>query len=92
MNMRARCASESSYSDTTLYLHIFDWPGDGRLLLPGLKNKVKSARLLAGSKKISLPVQAAANGLMISLPAAAPDAISSTVVLRLKGAPGESKN
>jgi alpha-L-fucosidase len=92
MNLMRRCADKSSHSDTTLYLHIFDWPGDGRLLLPGLKNKVKSARLLAGSKEVSLPVQAAANGLMISLPAAAPDAISSTVVLRLKGTPGESKN
>ncbi len=92
MNMMERCAGKSSLSDTTLYLHIFDWPGDGRLLLPGLKNKVKSARLLAGSKKVSLPVQTAANGLLISLPAAAPDAISSTVVLRLKGTPGESEN
>jgi len=90
--MMGRCAGQSSHGDTTLYLHIFDWPGDGRLLLPDLKNKVKSARLLAGTKKVSLPVQTAANGLMISLPAAAPDPISSTIVLRLKGTPGESKN
>jgi alpha-L-fucosidase len=92
MNMMGRCTSKSSHGDTTLYLHIFDWPGDGRLLLPGLKNKVKSARLLTESKKVSLPFQADANGLMILLPAAAPDPISSTVVLRLKGPPRESKN
>jgi alpha-L-fucosidase len=87
-----RCTSKYAHGNTTLYLHVFDWPADGKLLVPGLRNKVKSARLLAGPNKGSLPVQAAESGLIISLPAAAPDAISSTVVLRLKGAPTESRN
>ena len=30
----------------TLYFPIFDWPGDGRLELPGLENKVVSARVV----------------------------------------------
>ncbi len=30
-----------------LYLHVFDWPKDGELLVPGLKNKVTQAYLLA---------------------------------------------
>ena len=30
-----------------LYLHVFDWPQGGRLVVPGLKSSVRSARLLA---------------------------------------------
>jgi len=30
-----------------LYLHVFDWPADGKLEVPGLKDKVKRAYLLA---------------------------------------------
>jgi hypothetical protein len=40
---------------------------------------------LAGSKK--LVVQCGEDGLTISLPQAAPEPISSTIVLKLKGAP-----
>jgi alpha-L-fucosidase len=83
-----RCTCKAAHGDTLLYLHIFDWPADGKLFLPGLKNKAKSARLLTGEnqfKKLSSPIQTSANGLMVSLPPTAPDAISSTVVLRVKG-------
>jgi len=31
-----------------LYVTVFDWPKDGKLVIPGLKNKVVSAKLLAG--------------------------------------------
>src|SRR5690606_37704290 len=41
-----RCTTKSNGKATTLYLHIFDWPEDGKLLLPGLKNRVRSAALL----------------------------------------------
>ena len=30
-----------------LYLHVFEWPADGQLRVPGLKNLVHSAQLLA---------------------------------------------
>ncbi|MEI6516897.1 MAG: alpha-L-fucosidase [bacterium] len=34
-----------------LYLHVFDWPKDGKLVVPGLKNTVKKAYLLADGGK-----------------------------------------
>lgn len=80
-----RCTSKISGSSTTLYLHVFDWPKDGKLVVPGLKNAVISARLLAGGKKLTAQNQE--DGVVISLPPAAPDNISSTIVLKLKGAP-----
>ncbi len=80
-----RCTKKLAGSETTLYLHVFNWPADGRLVVPGLKNTVKSARLLAGGKKLKFT--STADGVEITVPAEAPDKISATVVLKIKGAP-----
>lgn len=80
-----RCTEKVSGNETTLYLHVFDWPADGKLVVPGLKNSVKSARLLASGKKLECSVSA--DGVVVQVSAAAPDKISSTVVLKIKGAP-----
>ena len=70
---------------TTLYLHVFDWPDNGRLLVPGLKSPVESASLLADGSPLT--AVATPEGLAVTVPATAPDPISSTVVLKIKGAP-----
>jgi alpha-L-fucosidase len=80
-----RCTKKVSGRETTLYLHVFNWPTDGKLVVPGLKSSVKSARLLAGGKK--LKANNTADGVVIEVPASAPDKISSTIVLKVKGAP-----
>jgi len=80
-----RCTTKVSGGDTTLFLHVFNWPADGKLVVPGLKNSVKSARLLTGGKK--LKSSATADGVVVEVPATAPDKISSTVVLKIKGVP-----
>lgn len=80
-----RCTTKISGNKTTLYLHVFDWPGNGELLVPGLKNKIKSATLLAGSKKLA--ANNTEDGVIISVPPSAPDEISSTIVLQFSGAP-----
>jgi alpha-L-fucosidase len=80
-----RCTQKTSGGVTTLYLHVFQWPADGKLTVPGLKNKARSASVLATREKVSSVNTDA--GLEISLPLPAPDALSSTVVVRLQGAP-----
>jgi alpha-L-fucosidase len=80
-----RCTRTVSGKDTTLYLHVFNWPADGKLVVPGLKNSVKSARLLVGGQK--LKTSNVADSVVVEVPANAPDKISSTIVLKLKGAP-----
>ncbi len=70
----------------TLYMHVFTWPADGKLLVPGLKNRTGKPYLLADASKESLAVESGPQGLVISLPAAAPDPICSTVVLPVLGA------
>jgi len=79
-----RCTKKLSPASATLYLHVFDWPKDGKLVVPGLKNNPERAWLLADKKPLA--TESSSEGLTISVPAAAPDPISSTVVLRIKGA------
>lgn len=52
----------------TLYLHVFDRPANGTLLLPGLRNKVLRARVLEFSAS-ALDHQQTENGVTVQLPA-----------------------
>ena len=67
-----------------LYLHVFNWPGDGRLLVPGLRNKVSKAYLLAAKDQ---PCQITQNNeqVTVTVPQKAPDPIDSVVVLEIEG-------
>src|SRR5206468_10022658 len=78
-----RCTKKSARGDTTLYLHVFNWPADGKLLVSGLRNAVVSASLLAGGKFVS--ASNGDEGVLLTLPATAPDSISSTIVLNVTG-------
>ena len=74
----------------TLFLHVFDWPADGKLVVPGLHDETARAQLLKPNflgwhKK--LKATNSADGLTISVPKRAPDKISSTIVLQLEGTP-----
>jgi alpha-L-fucosidase len=80
-----RCTQKVTRGGTTLYLHVFNWPSDGRLLVPGLGVQPRKVWLLADATRHALAAQSGADGLTISLPAAVPDPISSTVVVRLNG-------
>jgi alpha-L-fucosidase len=78
-----RCTKKMQGDNTILYLSVFKWPADGKLTVPGLKNKVVSAKLLANGS--ALTSVAAADGLQINVPAQAPDAIASVIKVEIKG-------
>ena len=80
-----RVTKKITNDGATLYLHVFDWPSDGRLLVPGLKNEVGSAACLVNGTK--LKTSATPAGIVVEVPATAPDNICSTLVLKIKGAP-----
>jgi alpha-L-fucosidase len=80
-----RCTKKVTDHGVTLYLHVFDWPADGKLLVPGLKNHVKTASLLAGGK--TLVATTSADGVVVTVPKEAPDKISSTIILVIDGKP-----
>ncbi len=79
-----RCTRKETDGETTLYLHVYDWPADGKLLVPGLKNTVQNAALLDGGTK--LQTVSTDQGVTISsLPADAPDEHASVIVLKVSG-------
>jgi alpha-L-fucosidase len=79
-----RCTKKTTASGTTLFLHVFDWPANGKLPVPGLKSPVESATLLADGRTLS--TTADGQGTVITLPSTASDKVSTTVVLKIKGA------
>lgn len=83
-----RCTKKDpdSYRDgtnTTLYLSVFDWPKDGKLILPGLKNKVSSAKLLANGAM--LKTKKTKEGLNVFTSAQAIDPIATVIKIEVKG-------
>lgn len=63
-----------------VYLHVFDWPSDGKLAVPGFGKDVKKAYLLAAPKQ-QIQFISGADGISIELPAKAPDPIATVIVL-----------
>ena len=66
-----------------LYLHVFDWPTDGRLVVPTPSSKLIKAYLLPDPNRKSLKITPKADGLEIAVPSKAPDAAASVVVLEM---------
>ncbi len=76
----------ATVKDNKLYLHVFQWPASGELFVPGVKNLVHSAYLLADPAK-KLKVRRDNFDVYVSLPPEPPDEIASVVVLVLDGPP-----
>ncbi|MDF7807184.1 hypothetical protein P4E94_07030 [Pontiellaceae bacterium B12219] len=79
-----RCTKKEFARGSTLYLHVFDWPSDGELFVPGLNNKVEQAYLMDGWN--ALETRKTEDGVVVSLPEQAPDEIASVIVLQVHGA------
>jgi alpha-L-fucosidase len=82
-----RCTQKAVAGGTRLYLHVFDWPKDGRLVVPGLFNQPRRAYLLRDASQTALPVKREEDALVISVPAQAPEAPASVVALEIEGHP-----
>jgi alpha-L-fucosidase len=63
---------------------VFEWPTDGRIIIPGIKNSVISARLLATGAKVKTTLSKSGT-LTISLPATAPDLMASVIRVDVRG-------
>jgi len=65
-----------------LYLHVFEWPADGRLLLPANHaGSVGKAKFLAGTGD-SIEVDELEDGLALRLPPQAPDPVDTVIELQ----------
>ena len=71
---------ESTRKGDTLYLHVFGWPRDGRLVVGGLKTDVACARLLAQPDE-ALKISRTGQDLVVEVPAAPPDLADTVLAL-----------
>lgn len=68
-----------------LYLHVFDWPKDSKIVLPKMDSSVTNSYLLAAPSSKALPVSTTDGIATISLLTESPEAVDSVVVLELQG-------
>lgn len=78
-----RCTKKESNGTTTLYFSVFEWPKDGKLSIPGLKNQIVSAKLLANGA--ALKTEKNNEGLLIMVPEKAVDANATVIKVEVKG-------
>lgn len=71
---------ESTRKGNNLYLHVFDWPKDGKLCVGGLLTDVKRAYLLSNPQK-SLKFARNGKDVWVDVPTACPDVVNTVVVL-----------
>jgi alpha-L-fucosidase len=77
-----RVTRKEDAKTTTLYFSVFDWPKDGRLLVPGVSNEVLSAKLLGGGKASAT---LSPEGLLLQLPQEAPNPVASVIRVSFRG-------
>ncbi len=79
-----RCTSRSTDEGTTLYLHVFNWPENKLLKVPGISTKISSIKFLADQEQV-LSSHFEEGDLLIDLPAQAPDAVNTVLVVECTG-------
>ncbi|MEN6496953.1 MAG: alpha-L-fucosidase, partial [Thermoguttaceae bacterium] len=73
-----------------LFVHVFDWPQDRRLVLPGLKNPVVRAHMMGNEQApvgVSRQQGELGEEVVLALPAEPTDKIASVIVVELTGKP-----
>lgn len=78
-----RCTKRVGAEGATLYLHVFNWPADGILRVPGLGNAPRRVRVLTTGAELEW--RSREDGLQIGLPLVAPDPLCSTLAVEVDG-------
>jgi alpha-L-fucosidase len=67
---------------STFYLHVFDWPKEGKLSVPGLPSPPKKAYLLGDESTKELAIDMTPEKVMtVAVPEQAPDAVDTVIVV-----------
>ncbi len=68
-----------------IYLHVFNWPVNGKLQVGGIQSDITSAYLMNDTKTKTLPLQRInTTDVVINVPSKAPDKTNSVIVLEMK--------
>jgi alpha-L-fucosidase len=77
-----RCTQKQlSNGHTRLFLHVFDWPNDGKLAVAGFAGKPLKVTLLDGGKKLKFT--ASGNGVIVEVPVQPKNSIATVIALDL---------
>jgi alpha-L-fucosidase len=68
----------------SLFLSVFDWPGDGKLYVPGFGSKIIAAELLDGSRATGISYEQVNGWTVLNLPAQPADFPVSVIELKLE--------
>ncbi|WP_186776112.1 alpha-L-fucosidase [Rubripirellula reticaptiva] len=71
----------------SLFLCVFNWPTSGKLYLPNLKTKIKSAQLHGSDKEQPLTWSQEGDWTVVTVPAKAPEKLVSVIQVDLESAP-----
>ncbi len=78
-----RCTEKQEGTNNILYLEVFNWPKDGKLIVPAVPNKVISAKIIGSDKKCSVKSQGST--VELTLPETAPNTYASVIKLVVSG-------
>lgn len=72
----------STIKNDKLYLHVFNWPDDNKLVVGGLKSEISKAWLLSDQSRKELPFKKLnENDITLTVPTLAPDTINTVIVV-----------
>lgn len=80
-----RCTQKAINGGTRLYLHVFDWPSDGKLVIPGLGSQVTNCYVL--SDKSKLKAQKMGSDYIVDVSTVAQQNYATVIVVDVKGKP-----
>ena len=80
-----RCTQKPIDGGTRLFLHVFDWPAGGKLVVPGLGNQVIDCYALANKTKLN--AERSESNYVIDISKAAKQNYATVIVLDIKGTP-----
>ena len=74
-----------SNGNTDIYLQVYNWPEDGKLVIPGLQNSVLSAKLLANGAPLGIGKMD--GNQFLNVPIKNLNPVATVIKLSIKGAP-----
>ncbi|MDD4193006.1 MAG: alpha-L-fucosidase, partial [Mangrovibacterium sp.] len=81
-----KCTQKSKGNKTTLYLHIFNWPDDGQLIIPGLENKILKTHALY-DKSAVLQAEKKEKAIIIDVQNVKQSEYATVIAMEIKGEP-----
>ena len=74
----------STIKGNKCYLHVFNWPADGKLYVGGLMSDVVNIHLLAAPQTVLHSRRLNEKDIIIDLPRQVPDTVNTVIVMELK--------